>query len=275
MADITGVYAVSHTPVMTNMPDAPASERRDAAFAQFTRVGKEIAATQPDALVLISDDHLHNFFLNNLPSFCIGLARSYPSPVEGWLKIPKQDLPGDAGLAAHLLQSVMRAGFDPALSMELTLDHGMITPLDLAGIAGAIPVVPILVNTVQPPMPAMRRCVAFGRALGQAIRTYAGAARVAVLATGGLSHDVGTPRMGQLNEAFDRGFLYHLEAGGLDAAADFAEATVNTAGNGAEEVRNWLVAQGIAEGAPFNTYHYDGITDWYTGIGLGRWSMTA
>ncbi|WP_022678214.1 MULTISPECIES: 2,3-dihydroxyphenylpropionate 1,2-dioxygenase [Novosphingobium] len=275
MAEITGVYAVSHTPVMTNMPDAPAPARREAAFRQFTRVGQEIAATQPDALVLVSDDHLHNFFLDNLPPFCIGVARSYPSPVEGWLKIPKQQLPGDAALAAHLLQSVMAAGFDPALSMELTLDHGMMTPLDLAGIAGAIPVVPILVNTVQPPMPAMRRCVAFGRALGQAIRGYMGAARVAVLATGGLSHDVGTPRMGQLDEAFDRGFLQQLEAGGLDAAADFAEATVNTAGNGAEEVRNWLVAQGIAEGAPFETYHYDCITDWYTGIGLGRWSMMA
>lgn len=275
MAEITGVYAVSHTPVMTNLPDAPESERRDAAFRQFQRVGQEIADARPDALVLISDDHLHNFFLDNLPSFCIGIARSYPSPVEGWLKIPKQELPGDAALAAHLLQSVMRAGFDPALSMELTLDHGMMTPLDLAGIAGAIPVVPILVNTVQPPMPAMRRCVAFGRALGQAIHGYAGAARVAVLATGGLSHDVGTPRMGQLNEAFDRRFLQHLEAGGLDAAADFAEATVNAAGNGAEEVRNWLVAQGIAEGAPFQTYHYDGITAWYTGIGLGRWSIAA
>ncbi|WP_277983260.1 2,3-dihydroxyphenylpropionate 1,2-dioxygenase [Sphingomonas faeni] len=274
MAEIAGIFAVSHTPVMTNMRDAPAPDRRDAALRQFERVGQEIAALQPDALILVSDDHLHNFFLNNLPSFCIGIAPSYASPMEGWLKIPKQELPGDPALGAHLLRALMNSGFDPSFSMELTLDHGMMTPLDLAGIAGTFPIVPILVNTVQPPMPTMRRCVSFGRALRDAIKAYP-TGKVAVLATGGLSHDVGTPRMGQLNETFDREFLLALEGGGIDAAADYAEGSVNTAGNGAEEVRNWLVAQGIADGAPFTTYHYDGISAWYTGIGLGTWQRAA
>ena len=275
MSEIVGVFAVSHTPVMTNLRDAPEPARRDAALAQFARVGREIAAAEPDALVLVSDDHLHNFFLDNLPSFCIGIAPSYPSPVEGWLKIAKQQLPGDAALAAHLLGSLMQSGFDPSFSMELTLDHGMVTPLDLAGIVGAFPVVPILVNAVQPPLPTMRRCVALGRALRGALLDYSGAARVAVLATGGLSHDVGTPRMGELNEDFDRAFLGHLEDGGDQGAADYAAAFVDTAGNGAEEVRNWLVAQGVAGCSPFEVYHYDGIAAWYTGIGLGSWKTAA
>jgi aromatic ring-opening dioxygenase catalytic subunit (LigB family) len=275
MAEIAGLFAVSHTPVMTNMRDAPAPDRRDAALAQFARVGNEIAATRPDAVILVSDDHLHNFFLDNLPCFCVGVASSYASPMEGWLKIPKQDLPGDRALGAHLLAALMDSGFDPAFSMELTLDHGMMTPLDLASIAGAFPIVPILVNTVQPPMPRMRRCVDFGRALRTAIEAYEGAERVAVLATGGLSHDVGTPRMGQLNETFDREFLRQLQAGGRYGAADYATEHVNAAGNGAEEVRNWLVAHGIADGASFDTYHYDGIAAWYTGIGLGSWRSAA
>lgn len=275
MAEIVGVFAVSHTPVMTNMPDAPEAEHRDAAFAQFARVGAEIKAAAPDAVLLISDDHLHNFFLDNLPAFCIGIAPAYDSPVEGWLKVPKQVVPGHSALAGHILNSLLEAGFDPALSMNLTLDHGMMTPLDLAGIAGAHPVVPLLINAVQPPLPQMRRCVALGRAVGTAIRQFDGVERVAVLATGGLSHDVGTPRMGQLNEAFDRGFLERLESGGADDAADFARDTVDTAGNGAEEVRNWLVAQGIAECRAFETYYYRGMTQWYTGIALGRWRMAA
>lgn len=275
MADISGVFAVSHTPVMTNMRDAPDPDRRDAALGQFTRVGEEIAATRPDAVVLISDDHLHNFFLNNLPSFCIGIAPAYPSPMEGWLRIPKQDLPGDPALAAHLLESLLQSDFDPAFSMDLTLDHGMMTPLDLAGIVGVFPIVPVLVNAVQPPLPAMRRCVALGRALRKAILAYPDAGRVAVLATGGLSHDVGTPRMGRLNETFDRTFLHHLANGGEHDAADYAAATVDTAGNGAEEVRNWLVAQGVADCRPFDLYHYDGIAAWYTGIGLGSWRAAA
>jgi aromatic ring-opening dioxygenase catalytic subunit (LigB family) len=273
MAEIAGVFAVSHTPVMTNMRDAPGADLRDAVLAEFERVGAEIDALRPDAVVLVSDDHLHNFFLDNFPSFCIGIAQSYLSPLEGWLKVPKQILPGDAGLGAHLLGAVMDACFDPSLSMELTLDHGMMTPLDLAGIAGKHPVVPVLVNAVQPPLPAMRRCVALGRALRDAIHGYTGAERVVVLATGGLSHDVGTPRMGALNETFDRTFLTHLEAGGPDAAADFATEHVNTAGNGAEEVRNWLVAHGVADCAPFTTSFYEPIAAWYTGIGLGQWKL--
>lgn len=275
MAEIVGVFAVSHTPVMTNMPDAPDPERRKAAMTQFERVGEEIGALEPDALVLVSDDHLHNFFLDNMPAFCIGIAPAYPSPLEGWLKIAKQLLPGDPGLGAHLLDSLMGSGFDPAFSMELTLDHGMMTPLDLAGIAGDHPIVPILVNAVQPPFPSMQRCVALGEALRRSIQGYGGADRVVVLATGGLSHDVGTPRMGQLNESFDRGFLERLEEGGPERAAAFATEFVDTAGNGAEEVRNWLVAHGVANSAPFETYHYDAIEAWYTGIGIGRWKLPA
>lgn len=275
MADLAGVFAVSHTPVMTNMRDAPAAGQRDAALAQFRRVGLEIEALRPDAVILVSDDHLHNFFLDNMPAFCVGIAPAYPGPVEGWLKIARQTLAGDAALAAHLLGEVMQAGFDPSFSLDLTLDHGMVTPLDLAGILGSHPVVPILVNAVQPPLPAMRRCVAFGRAIRDAIHNYGGAERIVVLATGGLSHDVGTPRMGEINESFDRAFLKHLEAGGFEAAADFATEHVNTAGNGAEEVRNWLVAHGIADCVPLDTYHYDPVAAWYTGIGIGRWKLAA
>lgn len=275
MADIVGIFAVSHTPVMTNAPNVPGEELRDAAFSQYRRVGDEIAALSPDAVLLVSNDHLHNFFLDNLPAFCIGIAPAYPSPVEGWLKVEKQVLPGHPGLGAHLLHEVLDSGFDPAFSMELTLDHGAMTPLDLAGIAGKHPIVPVLVNAVQPPMPSMRRCVALGEAIGRAIASFDPAARIAVLATGGLSHDVGTPRMGRLNDAFDRTFLAKLEQGGPHDAADYATEHVNMAGNGAEEVRNWLVAHGIAKCAPFETYYYRGMEQWYTGIGLGRWRLSA
>jgi aromatic ring-opening dioxygenase catalytic subunit (LigB family) len=273
MADIAGVFAVSHTPVMTNMPDAPLAEHRDAAFAQFSRIGSEIEALRPDAIVLISDDHLHNFFLNNLPAFCIGVADSYVSPAEGWLNLERQTLPGARALGAHILGSVIEQGYDPAFSLELTLDHGMLTPLDLAGVVGRQPLVPILVNAVQPPLPTMHRCIDFGGAVGQAIRSYTGASRVAVLATGGLSHDVGTPRMGQLNQEFDMEFLRLLAAGDPHALAGFSRDHVDTAGNGAEEVRNWLVAHGIAGCAPFELYFYRGVQAWYTGIALGRWAL--
>lgn len=273
MADIVGTFAVSHTPVMTNLPDAPELDERDQIFSAFKSVGQGIKDLNPDALVVISDDHLHNFFLNNMPAFCVGAGEAHASPMEDWLKVERRQVRGHRALAAHIIDGSFASGFDPAFSLSLTLDHGMVTPLELAGIAGQTPIVPILVNTVQPPMPNMGRCIAFGAAIGDAIRSFQGCERVAILATGGLSHDVGTPRMGMVNEEFDRGFLAHLESGDDQALVAFGEAEVANAGNGAEEIRNWLVAHGIAAGGQFETIIYRPVASWYTGIALGRWKL--
>jgi aromatic ring-opening dioxygenase catalytic subunit (LigB family) len=275
MAEIAGIFAVSHTPVMTNLPDAADPAVRDAVFDRFRAIGEAIAACDPQALIVISNDHLHNFFLDNFPAFCIGAAEQYESPVEGWLKVEKRIVPGDTALGAYLVEAMLESGFDPAFSMSLTLDHAMVTPLELGGFAGLYPVVPLLVNCVQPPLPRMRRCIDLGKALAAAIARYDGADRVAVVATGGLSHDVGTPRMGFVNEGFDREFLRLLADGEPEALACFGQAEVNSAGNGAEEIRNWLVAHGIAGCRGFALHHYHPVNAWYTGIALGHWEPGA
>jgi len=273
MAKLVSVHAVSHVPSMVNFPGAIGEADRLEIFAAFKQVGAEIAAARPDVVIIVSDDHLHNFFLDNLPAFCIGAADRYPTPVEHWLKVDKAVLPGDAALGAHLLGEMLQNDFDPALSMNLTLDHGTIVPLVLAGLSADIPVVPLLVNCVQPPLPPMRRCLKLGKAIGAAVRTYRGAGRVALLATGGISHDVATPRMGMVNEAFDRAFLNHLVGGDEAALTAYATDHVNEAGNGAEEIRNWLVAQGAAGGAAAETILYKPMPAWFTGIGLVRWQI--
>jgi aromatic ring-opening dioxygenase catalytic subunit (LigB family) len=273
MSEIAGIFATSHVPAMVNLADQAPAGQREEIFEEFRRLGQRIEATGADTVLLISDDHLHNFFLDNFPPFCIGAADQYPTPIEGWLKTDQYMLGGNPRLGAHILFEVMNNGFDPALSMQMTLDHGTIVPLTLAGIAGKHRIVPVHVNTVQPPMPSLARCVAFGKAIGEAIRNYDGPEKIVVLATGGLSHDVGTPRMGMLNEEFDREFLQLLEAGDDTRLVEYATANVDKAGNGAEEIRNWLVAHGIAGGAPFQTFQYQGIPQWYTGVALGGWSI--
>lgn len=258
---------------MLNFPEAVSQSEREEIFTCFQALGETIAASRPQALVVLCDDHVHNFFLNNLPAFCIGAAPHYKSPVEHWLKADKRVLAGDAKLGAYLLGAVMDSGFDPALSMELTLDHGVLTPLVLAHVAGQLPIVPVLINCVQPPLPSMKRCFDFGVALGNAIRAYAGLDRIAILASGGLSHDLSTPRMGMVNAQFDCEFLRCLEMGDTAEAIRFASEHVHEAGNGAEEVRMWLMASGAARAARFQTNFYRAVPNWYTGIGLGQWRL--
>ncbi|NOW48897.1 aromatic ring-opening dioxygenase catalytic subunit (LigB family) [Novosphingobium sp. SG751A] len=271
MAEVAGIYAVSHTPVMTNLPGNPPEAVSAEIYRVFEQIGREIAQINPDVMLLISDDHLHNFFLDNMPAFCLGTGESHPSPIEGWLKVPQRDIPGDPAFGAHVLESLFANDFEISFSMELTLDHGMVTPLELMGISGQFPCVPLQVNCVQPPLPRMARCIAIGQAVRRAIESYDAGKRVVVLATGGLSHDVGTPRMGMVNEAFDRRFLDLLAQGTAEPLATYAQHHVHEAGNGAEEIRNWLVAHGIAGCSGFDLYHYTQVSDWYTGIGLGRW----
>jgi aromatic ring-opening dioxygenase catalytic subunit (LigB family) len=272
MAELVGVFAASHTPVMLNFPDAIEPHKLAAVRAAFADLGQRIAALDPQAIILVSDDHLHNFFLDNLPAFCIGTADRYPTPIENWLKADKRVLPGAAALGAHLLGEALEADFDPAFSMQLTLDHGALTPLQLAGIDQRVPLVPVMVNCVQPPLPTMRRCVKLGACIAAAVRSCRALERVVLLATGGLSHDVGTPRMGMVNEQFDREFLRLLASGDEPRLIDYASNTVNEAGNGAEEVRNWLVAHGAATGASFEPLYYEPMQDWYAGIGIARWT---
>lgn len=271
MAEIVGIFAASHTPVMLNFPDAIQASLRGEIYAQYEAMGVAISALQPEALIVFSTDHIHNFFLNNFPAICIGAAESYESPIEHWLKAEKRVVPGNADLGAHLLAAAFEAGFDPAFSLELVLDHGALTPLELARTDRALPVVPIMFNCVQPPLPTMRRCFDFGRMLGDALRSYDKLNRVAILATGGISHDIATPRMGMVNEAFDHEFLRLMEGESPDATIHYATQHVNEAGNGAEEIRMWIAAMGAAGSKRFNRRYYRAVNDWYTGIGLGEW----
>lgn len=273
MAELVGIWAASHTPVMLNFPEAIPDADRETIFAAFRKLGDELKRADPQTVIVISDDHVHNFFLNNFPALCIGAAAAYPTPVEHWLKAEKRTLRGDGELGAHLLASALHGGFDPSFSMELTLDHGVLTPLQLAGLADKVRVVPLLINCVQPPLPTMARALQWGQLLREAIAGYAGCERVAILATGGISHDIATPRMGAVNEAFDREFLRLLATDDDAALLRHATEHVNEAGNGAEEIRTWLVAHGAAGGAGFEPLYYQAVSNWYTGIGLGRWSM--
>jgi aromatic ring-opening dioxygenase catalytic subunit (LigB family) len=273
MAEVVGIFAASHVPLMVNRPETAPVDQRERVFGCYAELGRRLVATQPEALVVVSNEHLQNFFLDNLPSVCIGLAESYEGPAESWIKLPHRTQRGHAALAAHLFGHALEAGFDPSRSLDLKLDHGTLAPLHLAGVDPDLPLVPILLNNVEPPLPTMQRCLQWGEWLGQAIREYPAVERVAVLATGGLSHDIGTPNMGATDEAFDREFLRLLAEGDPREVARFAQKHVHEAGNGAEEVRNWVVARGAAGDAPLDVLVYDAIPAWYTGVAIAQWRV--
>ena len=185
------------------MGDDAARSPRQARRRRSTRSGAGSRACRPDLLVVVSPDHWVNFFINNLPAVCIGIGEEHDGPPEPFMKkvYPHQRLKGHAAFGRHLLQTALDNDFEPALSHRLRLDHGTCIPLWRIGVDPELPLVPILVNDLEEPMPSIRRCLAWGRLLRRAIESYPEPLRVAVLGTGGLSHSIGETTMGWIDES--------------------------------------------------------------------------
>jgi hypothetical protein len=80
--------------------------------------------------------------------------------------------------------------------------------------------------------------------------------------------------VGQLDIAFDRWFIDALEGGDIDAVLDLTEAEIGEAGNGAQEIRSWLVAAGAAWPEHGRLLTYQPIEEWITGFAVMDFSTT-
>ena len=272
MARLVGVFASSHAPLMARAWESVDASRRERISRTFAELGRRFSESRPDIALVVSPDHWVNFFLDNLPSFCIGVGETHDGPPEPWLKgVPYGSIKGHPGFALHLVATAFDGGFDPSLSHHLELDHGFIIPLWKMAIDPLPALVPLIVGTIEPPMPSARRCIAWGRMIRAAIESYPEDSRVAVLATGGLSHSIGEHDMGRIDEAFDRECIEHFRSGDPEALLAFLDRRMESAGNGAAEVRNWLVAHGAARARGFDLIGYHPYPEWYVGCGFAAW----
>lgn len=274
MAELVGIYAASHGPMIVRNWDKLTPAERGSIDGGFFEIGRRIAQARPDALVVISPDHWVNFFIDNLPSICVGVGEVHDGPPEPWFKaFPHRELAGHPALAQHIVRTALERDFEPSVSYKLALDHGFCIPLWKAKIEPLPAIVPVILNDIEPPFPSVKRCYAWGAMLAEAIASFPGQLRVGVLATGGLSHSIGEADMGRIDEAFDRDYLRRLEAGDPPALFEFLNERLPGAGNGASEVRNWVAAHGAARGRGFELIHYDPIPNIYVGAGFASWNL--
>lgn len=274
MAKLVGVYAASHGPLIVRNWKEVRPADQQSVTAAFSELGRRVSAARPDVMIVISPDHWTNFFINNLPSICVGVGEVNEGPNEPWLKeFPHREIPGHPRLAEHILNTALARDFDPSVSHRLILDHGFCIPLWKAGIEPLPAVVPIILNDIEPPFPTVKRCYALGEMLAEAIASYPEELRVAVLGTGGLSHSIGEPTMGMVEEEFDRDCLGLFESGDKRPLIEFLTKRLPTVGNGASEIRNWIAAHGAAGGSGFELINYKAIPELYVGFGVASWKL--
>ncbi|MDB5571190.1 MAG: Protocatechuate 4,5-dioxygenase beta chain [Hyphomicrobiales bacterium] len=258
--------AASHAPGIRAWAEAVEPATRDRLFAGFDEVAAGLAAAQPDVVLLLTSEHWANFFLDHIGAFCIGRGESFEGPVEPWLKVEKTRFPGNPAFAERLLNHCYAVGFEPSYSHEMKLDHGSMVPLSFIPGMDARTLVPIMFNTLATPRPTAARCLA----LGQALRPVLDAApeRIAVVATGGLSHDPGEINHGRIDTDFDRTFLDRMSAGRLDELAAYTDAQLLAAGAGTLELLAWICLAGIMGERKARTVAYEAVIPWATGVGV-------
>lgn len=274
MASLVGAFAASHGPLLVREWQAVPEEQKQRLSAAFGELGKRVAEAKPDVIIVVAPDHWSNFFLNNWPAVCIGAGETNEGPPEPWLKdFPHREIAGHPGLAMHLAKSALDAGFEPSVSHRLKLDHGICIPLWRMGLEPMPRIVPLIVNSIEPPLPSIARCLQWGKLLRHAIESYATPLRVAVLGSGGLSHSIGERTMGAIDEAFDRECIASFSAD-EKSLLRFLEEKLPQAGNGTEEVRNWVVAHGAAGGRGFELIDYLPVPAVIVGCGFASWRIT-
>ncbi len=177
----------SHAPGITGRADRVEPDRLDRLHAAYGRMREAIEAAEPDALLVVGAEHFANFFMNNMPAYCIGMADSFEGPIEDpeWLAIPRATIPGNADLARRLIERVLR-DVDVAYAEEWKFDHGIMVPLHFLTPRYDLPVIPANINCQGPPLTPVHRSYAFGEALRRACDAVP--ERIALIGTGGISH---------------------------------------------------------------------------------------
>jgi 2,3-dihydroxyphenylpropionate 1,2-dioxygenase len=289
---VVGAFACSHAALfVTRRHEAPATQC-SRIYGAFARMGQLIRERRPDALVIVGTDHGRIYPLSSMPQYLIGVSEEAVGIGDAGL--PGKTLPLHQSFARAILEGLLEDGVDMAFSEAMKIDHSFLTPLLLALPELDIPIVPIVQNCNAPPLPNLERAYQVGRSLARAL-TKGPEGRVVVIGTGGLSHWVGSagfrafmsgpagsrlarqaqfplqlPDSGEVNEEFDRDFIETLRHG---RAQEFirnwdTRRIGEVAGNGAQEIRNWLLLAGLTADAPATLVDYEPVKPWLTGAAV-------
>lgn len=191
MAEIIAGVAMSHSPmIMTN--EAGGGEKGQRFLQTAAEMKKFIEDSGADVIVLVSDDHFNSYFYDHMPAFTIGIGEC-----EGWgdWQLPKYNIPVQQDLAKHILNKCLENNVDFAFTLKMKVDHGHTQGIYFLNPDLQIPVVPIAINTSAPPLPTMDRCFQIGEVVRKAIESWDNDLKVAIVASGGLSHWVPIPKI--------------------------------------------------------------------------------
>lgn len=305
MAKIVLGIGASHSTLMNTHWEETTHKAEAERFRDALYLSREmIAASKPDVVLIFGSNHFRGFWLDLIPAFTLGVGECISSGESGTPKGPQRV---DVEFARHLANELIEGGrFDLAYSARLQIDHGQSHAIQYLLDGIDVPIVPLVVNVFAPPLPTFKRCEEVAKALRDAVASYPADTRVVVIASGGLSHRLPWPdwrdphgededfmvqawldgrenwsdydvRRRQIIRAADAAITPEFDDRILDLfasgkASELAEFTTqqieDEAGNGAQELRTWLMMAAMLDYVPGERLAYEAIPEWLTGMGV-------
>ena len=252
MAELIGGVGTSHVPAIGAAVDHGKTQDPywKPVFDGMQAARDWVARTRPDVCIVVYNDHASCFSLELTPTFALGVASHYEPHDEGYGPRPVPRVEGAPELSWHLAESLILDEFDITIASQMTVDHGLTVPLSvLFGQPESWPcrVIPLCVNVIQYPPPTGQRCLKLGQAIRRAVESFPGDLRVAVIGTGGLSHQLQGERAGLINAEFDQRWLDEFVTEPDKAAAHDHVELLREAGSEGLECVMWLVMRGALQ----------------------------
>jgi protocatechuate 4,5-dioxygenase beta chain len=255
-------------------------QRIEAAFATLRQ---QLQAYRPDALIMIGDDQGDMFDEANNPTFSIytGDEPLWGRSARDAFGIPPQErtklvFRQHAALARHLLHGLIERGFDvatlgrfePRGNPARGVSHMVSNLVPEVDPSLEIPLVCVFVNEYFPPLPTAARCARLGEAIADVLRDRP--ERVAIYASGGLSHYPGMYNAGWIDQPLDRWILERLERNDVAALEHLFTFDSDTLRSGTGEVRAWI-SVAAAMKRPATVVEYVPAHCTQTGCGFVYW----
>jgi protocatechuate 4,5-dioxygenase beta chain len=246
------------------------------------RLRTKLAEARPDLVVIIGDDQDEVFgrpFNPTLAVFCGDSVAGETLPrfadEPGLNRTLELRCPSDFGQV--LAAGLVARGFDPAVLQELRpvgrssgIGHAFTRPAEFLGLADAdIPVLPVFLNCYHRPLPAAERCYELGEAIAEIAAERP--ERIAIVASGGLSHDPGGPRAGWIDRSLDEWVLRAIETGHGSELARLFSFDSETLAGGTGEIRAWVALAGVFGARKAEVVDYIPVHHAVTGLGFAYW----
>jgi protocatechuate 4,5-dioxygenase, beta chain len=251
MAEIVSVIASTHNPrIFWNREQADPTDMQ-ALYTTFAKVRTLLAETRPDLIVGVANDHLDNFFFDNLPTFAVGTGPIAEGPF--WYETEIMNLPRyraavHQGLAQFLLRQGIEEGVQFSQVHDFLVDHAFTVPLSFVRPEQDLPLVPIMTNAFGYPIPSNRRWYELGQFLRRAIAAWPGRERVAVFGSFNMTVEVGGPKMGSYNFDLQRWMFEQMRAGNRDdILRTLTVPRLIEEGNSTAEFLNYVAILGVVE----------------------------